>query len=63
VRLRVRRAGGLAGAEIRGIGLSITECLKEISDGGRGPSLRALREEVDKAISPNGLSGEARLAG
>jgi 5-methylcytosine-specific restriction enzyme subunit McrC len=57
VRLSVRRADGLAGAEIRGLGVSITECLKEVRNSGGGPSLVALREEVDKAVSPAGPAG------
>jgi 5-methylcytosine-specific restriction enzyme subunit McrC len=52
LRLSVRRTGGLAGAEIHGFGVPITECLSEVRSGVRGPSLTVLREAVDKAVSP-----------
>ena len=52
VRLRVRRDDNLAGAEIYGLGISITDCLDEIRSVSRGSSLKMLREAVDKAVSP-----------
>lgn len=48
VRLRIRRGDDLTGAEIRAVGISISECLNEIRGGGRGPSLNGLRRAVDE---------------
>ena len=50
LRLRVRRADGLAGAEIRALGLSIAECLNETGGAGGGPNLTWLLGEVEGAM-------------
>lgn len=55
VRLRIRGANYLAGAEIRALGISIPDCLAELEASRGGPSVTLLREAVELGLTQGPL--------
>lgn len=53
IRLRVRNANKIAGAEICALGLPISACLTELKSSGLGRSVSAIERVVMKALSPD----------